>query len=38
MAEREQQVGPGGEYALDSLSAQMEDGKPVYRAAGGDAR
>ncbi len=26
-------VGPGGEYALESLSAQMEADKPVYRAA-----
>lgn len=24
-------VGPDGEYALDSLSAQIENDKPVYR-------
>ena len=26
-------VGPGGEYALDSLSAQIENDKPVHRNA-----
>ena len=31
-------VGPGGEYALDSLSAQMDGDKPVYRTSVGDAK
>lgn len=30
-------VGPGGEYALESLRAQMDGDKPVYRMAGGEA-
>lgn len=30
-------VGNGGEYELESLSAQMDGDKPIYRMAGGEA-